>query len=87
MTIFSISNNSVGEKAADDIAIVLSLNMKLVEVDLYNKNFQTLCAIRITNAISNIVTLTNIITFQSITFKQKQLILLERDCHGLLLAS
>ena len=57
LTCFNISNNDVGEEAADDIATVLLCNTQLQKVYLHNNNFETAGAIKITNALSNISTL------------------------------
>ena len=54
---FSMSNNSIGEEAADDIGIVLSHNTKLQRVGLGGNNFKTVGMIKIVKSLQNISTL------------------------------
>ena len=53
LTVFNISNNMVGEEAADDIAAVLSHNTKLQTLDLQNNLFRTVGMIKIAKALKN----------------------------------
>ena len=57
MTILNISDNGVGDEAADDIAIVVSQNTQLQELHLHNNNFHATGAIKITKALKNTLTL------------------------------
>ena len=47
LTVFDISNNNVGEKAADDIAAILSHNTRLQKVCLGGNNLQSAGAMKI----------------------------------------
>ena len=55
---FNISNNNVGEEAADNIGTVLCSNTKLQELRLSDNNFMTKGMIKIMYAPQNISTLT-----------------------------
>ena len=50
LTVFSINNNHIGEEAADDIATVLSGNIKLQKLYLDNNSLNTICIIKIAKA-------------------------------------
>ena len=58
LTVFNISNNSVGDKAADGISTVLSHNVKLQKLYLDNNNFRTVGMIKIGTALQNVFKLT-----------------------------
>ena len=58
LTVFNISKNSVGDKAADDIAAVLSHNTKLQNLCLDNNHFKAAGMIEIVKGLQNISTLT-----------------------------
>ena len=55
---FDISNNNVGEEAADDVATVLSHSTKLRELYLHNNNLKTAGISKIMKAMQDISTLT-----------------------------
>ena len=58
LTVLSIScNNRVGEEAADDIAAVLSHNIKLQKLSLGTNSFKTVGMIKITKSLQNVLTL------------------------------
>ena len=57
LTIINISNNNVGEEAADDIATVLSRNINLQQLNLSNNGLKTVGMIKIAKALQNISTL------------------------------
>ena len=57
LTIFGIGDTNVGEEAADDIAIVVARNPRLIELHLYDNMIQTAGAIKITKALRNTITL------------------------------
>ena len=53
----NINNNNVGEKAADDIAAVLSHNTELEKLHLSNNRLKTDSMIKITKTLQDITTL------------------------------
>ena len=55
---FAIDNNSVGEKAADDIATVLSHNTNLQGLDIGNNSFKTKVMMKLVKALQFTSTLT-----------------------------
>ena len=57
LTVLSISNNRISEEAADDIAAVLSHNIKLQKLYLGTNSFKTLGMIKIAKALQNVSTL------------------------------
>ena len=59
MTVFGISNNSVGEfeEAADDIALALSCNAKLQKLHFGSNNFKTMGMIKIAKALHKVKSL------------------------------
>ena len=58
LTVFDISNNSIGEEAADKIATVLCHNTELQALCLGDNRFKTLGMIKIAKALHNISSLT-----------------------------
>ena len=57
LTTFDISNNKIGKEAADDIAAVLSHNIKLRHLDLYGNNLQSEGVIKVMKGLQNVSTL------------------------------
>ena len=53
LMVLNISDNNVGEEAADDIAMVLSHNTRLQKLHVHNNKFQSAGAIKITEALKN----------------------------------
>ena len=56
LTELSISDNCIDETAADDIAVILSRNIKLQELHLHNNSFRTAGIIKIAKALQYIST-------------------------------
>ena len=60
LIVLNIGNNNVNERAADDIATVLSRNSKLQQFYFSNNSFNTVGMIKIAKALLNVSTLTTL---------------------------